>query len=108
MVLNEELETYCQKNLCFDVQKCSLTNEYFSVDKNIYMNNSNRSNPYIFQDFFFPQDFRKVQCSSVVENNLASVFLFTVFVRFQDSCLLSTHICGGYFWLQFTQISLRV
>lgn len=55
MVLNEELETHGQKNLCFDVQKCNLTDEDFSVDKNAYMNNLSRSNPYIFQDSFSPR-----------------------------------------------------
>lgn len=90
--------------------KTNITDEYFSVDKNVYMNNSGRSNPYIFQDFcpLFLQDFGKGWCSSIAENNLASVFLFIVFVRFQDSCLFSTHICGCYFWLQFIQASLKV
>lgn len=54
MVLNKGLETCCQKNLCFDVQNCNVTDEYFSVDKNVYMNNSGRSHPYIFQDFYPP------------------------------------------------------
>lgn len=54
MILNKGLKTHCQKNLCFDVQNCDITDEYFSVDKCVYVNNSDRSNPYIFQDFCSP------------------------------------------------------
>lgn len=59
-ILKKVLETHHQKNLCFDMQNCNITDECFIANKYIYMcvcvcvHYSDRSSIYIFQDLCPP------------------------------------------------------